>query len=261
MAKGSLTIVGAGIQVGAHLTLAAKAGIEQADKVVYTVADPVTAEWLRQMNPSAEPLAAPDGRSRRREMYRAMTTRLLELLGQGERVCAVFYGHPGVFADPAHEAIREARRMGFEARMLPGVSAEDCLFADLGVDPGKHGFQSYEVTDFLIHRRRFDPHVPLALWQVAMIGDLGFYEGRQHIEGLAILRDVLAAIYGDAHEVALYEAAIYPVHPPVIERVRLDQLPQTPVGQRATMYVPPLDAAPLDRAMLARLGMDKEGLA
>jgi hypothetical protein len=34
--------------------------------------------------------------------------------------------------------------------MLPAVSAEDCLFADLGVDPGAAGCQSHEAADFLI---------------------------------------------------------------------------------------------------------------
>jgi len=260
MVKGSLTIVGAGIQAGAHLTLAAKAWIEQADKVVYTVADPVAADWLRQLNPSAEPLAAPESRSRRRVMYRAMTARILDLLAEGGRICAVFYGHPGVFADPAHAALKAARDAGYAAQMQPGVSAEDCLFADLGVDPGKRGFQSYEVTDFLIHQRRFDPHVPLALWQIAVIGYLGFYDGRRLPDRLAVLRDRLAESYGGAHEVTLYEAAIYPVHPPVIERVALQHLPEASVGQRATLYVPPAADAPLDRAMLARLGMAEETL-
>jgi hypothetical protein len=35
--------------------------------------------------------------------------------------------------------------------MLPAISAEDCLFADLGVDPADHGCPSYEATDFLVH--------------------------------------------------------------------------------------------------------------
>jgi hypothetical protein len=36
---------------------------------------------------------------------------------------------------------------GFDAVMLPGISAEDCLFADLGIDPGMIGCQSFEATD------------------------------------------------------------------------------------------------------------------
>ena len=40
----------------------------------------------------------------------------------GFRVCAVFYGHPGVFVYPSHEAIRRARAEGFAARMLPALT-------------------------------------------------------------------------------------------------------------------------------------------
>src|SRR2546429_6584747 len=47
---------------------------------------------------------------------------------------------------------RQAREEGFEAEMLPAVSAEDCLFADLGVDPGDEGCQSFEATSFLLFR-------------------------------------------------------------------------------------------------------------
>ena len=64
-----------------------------------------------------------------------MAEAILEPVRAGKRVCAAFYGHPGVFVLPSHDAISRARAEGFEATMLPGVSAEDCLVADLGVDP------------------------------------------------------------------------------------------------------------------------------
>jgi len=35
--------------------------------------------------------------------------------------------------------------------MLPGISAEDCLFADIGVDPGIYGCQSFEATDLFVN--------------------------------------------------------------------------------------------------------------
>src|SRR3970282_2169154 len=88
--------------------------------------------------------------------YREMADRILSAVRAGAQVCAAFYGHPGVFVRPSHDAIRRAPREGFPARMLPGVSAEDCLVADLGVNPGEIGSQSFEATDFLGYRRRFD---------------------------------------------------------------------------------------------------------
>ena len=69
-------------------------------------------------------------------------------------MCLVSYGHPGVFAYPMHEAIRQAKALGHSAVMFPAVSCEDAFFADLGVDPGQSGCQSFEATDFLVYQRR-----------------------------------------------------------------------------------------------------------
>lgn len=56
MFTGSLTVVGTGIHLAGALTLAAKAWIEQAGKVLYAVADPATAVWLRTLNTTAAAL-------------------------------------------------------------------------------------------------------------------------------------------------------------------------------------------------------------
>ena len=54
--------------------------------------------------------------------------------------------------------------------MLPGISAEDCLFADLGVDPAEAGCQSYEATRFLERRPAIEPRAALILWQIGVVG-------------------------------------------------------------------------------------------
>jgi uncharacterized protein YabN with tetrapyrrole methylase and pyrophosphatase domain len=253
---GSLTVVGTGIQLVGHLTLAAKAWIEQADKVLFAVADPVTAKWLRSLNATAESLPYNTNNQRRRETYCEMTEKILAEVRQGLNVCAAFYGHPGVFADPAHAAIKQARQEGFRARMLPGISAEDCLFADLGLDPGKNGCQSFEATDFLIRQRKFDPTSALILWQIAMVGNLSFYQPGGNLHSLKILTEVLNRYYDSEHEVIVYEASVYyPVCEPVICRVPLARLPETEMTEVATLYVPPKSPAPIDREMLMRLGM------
>lgn len=84
-----------------------------------------------------------------------MIQHVLCCVRSGRRTCLVAYGHPGVFGTVPHEAIRRARQEGYIARMLPAVSAEDCLFADLAVDPG-NGYQTYEATDFLANNRSID---------------------------------------------------------------------------------------------------------
>ncbi|NEO73132.1 MAG: hypothetical protein F6K52_27605 [Moorea sp. SIO3H5] len=253
---GSLTIVGTGIQLVSHMTLGAKAWIEQADKVLYALADPVTAKWLKELNATAEALPYNRNNQWRRDTYQEMTEKILTEVRKGLNVCAVFYGHPGVFANPAQAAIKQAHREGFRAQMLPGISAEDCLFADLGVDPGRNGCQSFEATDFLIRRRKFDPTSPLILWQIAMVGNLGFYKPEEQFRPLTILTEVLKTHYGGDHEVIVYEAAVYyPVCKPVIQRIPLSKLPQSSVTEVSTLYIPPHALAPVDKDMMARLGM------
>jgi hypothetical protein len=143
--------------------------------------------------------------------------------------------------------------------MCPGVSAEDCLFADLGVDPGTQGCQSYEATHFLVRQRRFDPCTPLILWQIGVIADLSVRdEGTRNEEGLNALVDVLAEAYGPEHEVVVYKAAQWPIGDPSIQRVPLARLARpedAEIDPLSTLYVPPLPDIPLDRSMIERLGL------
>ncbi len=92
----------------------------------------------------------------------------------GLDVVGVFYGHPGVFVNPSHRALSIAREEGYKARMLPGVSAEDCLYADLCIDPANPGCVTYEASDFLIRERPVNIHSHLILFQVGCIGVADF---------------------------------------------------------------------------------------
>lgn len=237
---GSLIIVGTGIQWGGQMTLAARRAIEQADRVLFAVADPWNARWIRSLKPTAESMPYATGKGPRRDIYAEMIRRIMAPLREGLRVCAVFYGHPGVFVDPSHDAIRRLKRAGYPARMLPGISTEDCLFADLGVDPGARGCQSFEASDFLLHARRFDPTSGLILWQVGLLGEASVRPGMtSRVERVRLLVRTLRRSYPARHVVVLYEAAQFPVCDPVIRRVPLSRLASTPLRPVTTMYVPP----------------------
>lgn len=183
-----------------------------------------------------------------------MVERILAPLAGGARVCAAFYGHPGIFVGPSHEAIRRARAEGHEARMLPGVSAEDCLFADLGVDPSSDGCQSFEATDFLVRRRRPDTASALVLWQIGVIGVRDARAGHLWSPGgLRILAETLAGSYPAEHEVVVYEAAAIPTFAPRIERTPLARLPEARVTADSTLFVPPAGRREVDAEMRTRL--------
>ncbi len=239
------------------MTTEALAEIRAAQKVFVLVADPLTREWLRTLRPRAESLADAYAPGRPRwESYEEMVERMLAPVRRGRAVCAVFYGHPGVFASPPHEAVRRARAEGYPARMLPGVSAEDCLFADLGLDPGDRGCQSFEATDFLLRRRRFDPTSLLVLWQVGLVGVEDVRAtSLWSAAGLGVLIETLLESYPPEHEVVVYEASTLPTVPPKRQRVALAGLAGAAVSAVSTLCVPPLGERATDLAMARRLGL------
>lgn len=253
--RGSLVVVGTGIQFGNHTTQEARREIEQAEKVLFLFADPAPEPWITRLNPSAESLDRfyALGKSRD-ETYSDVVDEVLAWVRRGLRVCAVFYGHPGVFVTPSHAAIARARREGFSARMLPGVSAEDCLFADLGVDPGDAGCQSFEATRFLLYHRNFDTTIPLVLWQVATVGERGGAVEPSR-RGLRVLVDWLGARYGLDHEVVLYQASPYSICEPTIHRLFLRDVESAEMDGMATLFVPPKGEPAPDLEAFDRLGI------
>jgi hypothetical protein len=233
-----LIAVGTGIRTVGQLSMEAIAWIKSADKVLYVVSDPVAEAAIQKLNPSgAQSMAHFYAENKlRSETYREMVDFTLEQLRAGHRVCVAVYGHPGVLVYPTHEAIRRARAAGFKARMLPAISTEDCLFADLGIDPVV-GCQSLEATDFLINLRRIDPYSHVLLWQIGGLGDSTFKRHGFAVRGMPQLVRKLMQIYHPAHVVYLYEASIFPGVEPMI---RSGPTPSS------TLYIPPLSTPPPD---------------
>ena len=79
--------------------------------------------------------------------------------------------------------------------MVPGISAEDCLIADLGIDPAVNGCQSYEATDFLMNARLIDPSSQLILWQAGALGDWTFQTRGYDLKALPLLVEKLLTLY------------------------------------------------------------------
>jgi uncharacterized protein YabN with tetrapyrrole methylase and pyrophosphatase domain len=255
---GSLAAVGIGLRSPAQATFEAASRIQGADKVFCLVSDPVALYWVYSLNVNTETLSVHYAEGKNRDdTYQEMIDRVTNAVRDGHRVCAVSYGHPGVAAFPFHEAIRLLRAEGFPAEMLAGVSAEDCLFAELGVDPTNGGCLSYEATDFLLRRRSIDPAANLILWQVGVIAEPGYKKDPNawNRDGLRVLAQRLLEAYPADHEVVVYETSRYALFEPMIERVALAGLPQARVTAMATLFVPPAVTAPIDEAMMERLGI------
>jgi uncharacterized protein YabN with tetrapyrrole methylase and pyrophosphatase domain len=240
MSQGRLVVVGTGLITPQHITQEAKRHIQAADCVYHIVPDPLGVDYLRSLN--SELIFLGDCYQKtdnRRQAYRMMAERIMSGVRQNRKVVAVFYGHPGVFVTPSHEAIRQARKEGYRAYMLPGISAEDCLFADLGIDPCYSGCQSHEATYFLIYKTVIDPASAFIIWQIGVVGDLSYSNQIAPAEnGMSLLKQKLLSIYPADHRVAVYEAAVLPGFQPRIDWIALEQLDSVPINDISTLFIP-----------------------
>jgi precorrin-6B methylase 1 len=255
---GKLICVGTGMRMAGQVTPLAQSYIETADVVIAAVPNIFTRQWLQQIAKQYICLLGyysdcdVEGKDRS-DTYRRMADTILSEVRAGKVVCAAFYGHPGIFACIAHIAIKDARAEGLSAEMLPGISAEDCLVADLGIDPGSTGMQSMETTQFMIYERRIDTGALLILWQPALAGELSLKRFDTTPAKLQVLVDKLARDYPLDHSVILYEAATHPLEQTRMDSVLLKDLPHATLRQATTLVIPAAYPLKLDQAMVDQL--------
>lgn len=242
------------MMLGAHISPRSRSYLEQADVVFAAVSDPVVELWLQEMNKDVRSLQPyySEGKSRH-ETYREMIEAIMSELRRGKQVCGAFYGHPGVFAYAPHKVIEQARAEGFTAHMEPGISAEDCLYADLGIDPGRVGCQHYEASQFMFYRRQIDPSAYLVLWQIGIAGDRSFRRYATEPAYREILVEMLAEHYPLDHQVIVYEAATLPISAPRTQRLALSQLASTPLYLQSTLVLPPSQSMQRNESIIARI--------
>lgn len=260
---GELIVLGSGIETVGFTDTDINL-IRDADHVFYCVADPATNVWIKSLRPDAYDLyVLYDDNKLRYYTYMQMTEAMLHFVRQGQRVIAIFYGHPGIFVLSTHRAIKIARREGHRATMRASISALDTLCADLGVDPSQPGMQTFEATDMLIRKRQLDPGLHVVLWQVGLIGELGYRRQGYLNHGFSLFLDYLENIYGTNQVVINYIGSRYPGLPPLIDEQTIGSLrdpeKQTRVTGISTFYLPPTQVRVCDTEMLTKLGLLKPG--
>lgn len=255
---GKLVCVGTGMRMAGQMTPIARSYIETADVVVAAVPNIFAKKWIQEISKEYICLLSfysecdVEGKNRK-DTYRRMTDTIMEQVRAGKTVCAAFYGHPGVFACISHMAISEARAEGISAHMEPGISAEDCLVADIGIDPGLNGMQTMETTQYMIYDRKIDPTSLLILWQPGLAGDLTLKRFDTNPAFLQVLVNKLARDYPLDHEVYLYEAATHPLEQTRIDKLKLKDLPNATLRQVTTLVIPPAYALKRDETVANEL--------
>lgn len=259
--KGVLAVVGTGIQAGRQLTKEALARLQSADVIMYCVSEPLTRDWLLDMRPDAEDLSRfyADGKDRR-ITYEEMVEAMLAPVRRGKTVVVAFYGHPGVFVSPSHQAVERARMEGHRAVMQPGISAEACLYADLGIDPAEHGCLSFEASEWLVFGHKLDPSCAVILWQVDCVGDASYQSAGYVGEHAPLLVESLLRYYDADHVGYLYHAPMLPIGRPKIWPVKIGALHETLRRYKTagTLFIPPAVEPSIDLEMARRLGIPED---
>lgn len=257
--RGELTITGSGITAISHITIEAQIAIRRADLVYHVVADVITRNWIEENSKAQKTLTdfyVPG--QLRRETYANMASSIADAVRKGLNVCAVFYGHPGVFVNPSHTVAKQLREEGYKVIMQPGISAEDCMFADLGFDPATDGCTSIEATQLVVYNRQVDVTMPLIIWQIGMVGD-PTHNPSGKVRSLDVIIEKLRLYYPGEHQVCVYEAALYSVTKPRCDWAALSNLGDLEINGISTLYIPKLKSATFDEEYLRKTGLAIEG--
>ena len=167
-----LALVGSGIKSISHLTIEAQTYIQQAEYVLYLINEPILEDWLKQNSKKCTSLEPIYFSCDKRELaYKKISIEILNFLQFYNFITVVIYGHPTVFSSPGLEAVKTAKKNNIETVIIPGISAEDCLFAELGIDPSESGCFTIEATNFLISNESLSKYSDLVIWQLGMIGN------------------------------------------------------------------------------------------
>lgn len=248
-----LVVVGSGIKSFSHITEETKKIIQNSDKVLYLVNEDNLKNWIKReakYSASLEPIYF--DHPKRIDAYQAITNFIVNEYTKVSNLCVVFYGHPTVFADSALKAVQEIQNNAGHAVILPAVSAQDCLFSDLQIDPGDKGCFSIEATELLIYERSIDPYAHVILWQIANLGSFD----TQKSDKLHILTEYLLGYYHANQPVCIYEAAILPLQKPRIEWIELVNLGVAELNSVSTLYIPPAKTAEPSNKYLSLLNIE-----
>lgn len=251
---GSLIVVGTGIAFPGQATVETLDYMKAADIVFYNVgADNLASNWIENNAKETRDLYQyyESGVSRS-EAYDAMVKAIVDSVKQGNTTVAAFYGHPGVFVGPGYRAVEECRALGYTARMLPGVSAVDCMYADLEFDPANSGIVMLEATQYLVCSLEIPSTMPLILWQAGCVADTTF-NASGHTQNVDLLQDVLLRHYPSDHPLVAYMASVIPGIQPSVETGTVNTLTSMDIHASHTLMLPPLHSPKIDEAAMEKM--------
>ena len=261
MKASTLVIAGTGIKFISHLTHEVEVYIQNSSKILYLSNEPAIEEWIKSKHLNTESLYDYYTRHESRlKNYQEIANKILSDVNKFETTLVLLYGHPTVYAMPALEAAIKARKQNVEVIILPGISADACLYADLMIDPGSAGCQSYDATDFLIKNKIIDNTSHTILWQIGSIGSISLISNYGNKTGIRLLKNKLSELFTPNHPVTVYEASQYPHFRPRIDDITIEDLENIELTALSTLYIPPINVSTINNEILDKLNLSIDQL-
>lgn len=234
-----LALVGSGIKTISHLTEEAKGYITSCDSVLYLVNEPLLEGYIKKLAKTSRSLEPAYVRQTdRKSGYGNIAQEIIDELNRVCSVCVVIYGHPCVFATPGLLAI-SSLNVDVKTVICPGISALDCLFADLRFDPANGGTQTFDATEYLLYDKIIDTSAHIVIYQIGMVGNLGLPTNKVNLDAICFVKNKLLALYDKNKTAIIYESALYPGTTPKIFEFELSELEKQDLSPISTLYIPP----------------------
>lgn len=232
--------VGSGIKTLSHFTKEFETCAKQCDIVFYLNNDPVTKEWYQKYAKKSYDLdAIYQSEGNRNNIYHAIADHIVSQFKHYDNICFALYGHPFFCAQPALHAINKLTKDNpdIEIQSFPAVSALDCLFNDLRVNPAERGLQMYEASHMIYEEIPLIPTVDLVILQAGFIDINTRYTGKE-VSNIEKLRAYLLKFYDESQKIIIYEAAQFPSQEPMIVNSTIGAFTIDDINTLSTIYTP-----------------------
>jgi len=244
MAKVDIYIVGVGIRKADQITREVEAAIRNSVEVFHVAPKNQVDKYLKKLCPRVRDLL-PLYREgvNRLETYDQMSAMVLESALKHGPVTFASYGHPLVYVYPSYQIITVATLLGLSVKVLPGISALDCILIDLGLDPAYSGLQMYEATELLVRRRPLQNDVPCLIWQVGSTETAYYTRQETTAQQLKGLQRHLLKFYPPTHGATAVFSSPLPGVSSTLWRFRLMELTKYHafLHQGMTLFIPPVE--------------------
>ena len=198
----------------------------------------------------------------RRTTYELMARKVLDDAGTRDNpVALALYGHPMVFVSPSRMVAERARERGLDVEIKPGISAIDCVYADIEFDPARNGVHMFEATDLLLREWELNPDVPVMLWQIGAVETIRHTTGDSDPQRFERFKRYLRQFYPDDHTIQLLQTATYPIAESQrveIPLAELETIASTIDAGAHILYIPPVRDRPIQNRELLDQVRSKE---